>query len=173
MGWRASMVLLSPSPRNGISHGGTCSTASRTGSTGRPASSTSVWSPRCVRSFAAQPPVMPEPTTIASKSCCSVRVRGIAVVAPRQGPVSELAGFPDFRRVVPPDREVLEHGEPVAFGRLVVEALDDRGLLRVGLLEEPLIVELGQTRQEALLLRGGIPVGEHRVDEPIDVCVRR
>src|SRR2546430_1831713 len=42
---------------------------------GRPASSTSVRRPSSVNSFAAQPPVMPEPTTIASKSGGVIRVR--------------------------------------------------------------------------------------------------
>src|ERR1700674_5064563 len=38
---------------------------------GPPASSTSVLSPASASSFAAHPPVMPEPTTMASKSYCA------------------------------------------------------------------------------------------------------
>src|SRR5215207_11028582 len=58
-------------PRKCMSQGWTCSTKSVFGSTGPPASSTSVSSPRSVSSFAAHPPLMPDPTTIASKCVTS------------------------------------------------------------------------------------------------------
>src|SRR5215211_1836151 len=54
-----------------MSHGWTCSTKSVFGSTGPPASRTSVFRPRSVSSFAAHPPLIPDPTTIASKCVTS------------------------------------------------------------------------------------------------------
>src|ERR1039458_2231186 len=66
MGWSLAIALRSPIPRKCIPQGCTCSTRSVAGSVGPPASSTSVRRPRSVSSFAAQPPLMPEPTTMAS-----------------------------------------------------------------------------------------------------------
>src|SRR3954467_4583924 len=60
-------------PRKCICHGWMCSAKSLFGSIGGPASSTIVLSPCSVSSFAAHPPLIPDPTTIASNSrdCCS------------------------------------------------------------------------------------------------------
>src|SRR5581483_6018140 len=130
IGCRAAIARVSPSPRNGISHGGTCSTASRTGSTGRPASSTSVCRPRCVRSFAAQPPVIPDPTTIASNVRRSAGIRGVAIVPPGHRPIPELPCLRGFGRVVSPDCQVLEHPEPMPVSGFAIELFDDGRLLR-------------------------------------------
>src|SRR6516165_7573784 len=85
MGWFASSSLRSPSPRKCICHGWTCSTKSWFGSTGPPASSTRVLSPCSVSSLAAQPPDMPEPTTIASKCVVSRMVDSVGLGARGRG----------------------------------------------------------------------------------------
>src|ERR1019366_7304087 len=126
-------ALRSPYPRKCISYGCTCSTKSATGSVGPPASRTIVFSPRSVSSFAAQPPLIPEPTTIASNFVVSAMGpsgrrlhRRVAVEASGHD-----HGLQDFllhalAREVPVDHETLESRPRARLGRLLVQGLVER-----------------------------------------------
>src|SRR5688500_13294318 len=92
----------------------------------RPRSSTSVFSPRSVSSFAAQPPDMPEPTTMASNVFAVVmsdrpgllfgRERNVALIPAGNTLVSQGSGGADLRVKVTGERVVLQDLEE----RLVV-----------------------------------------------------
>src|SRR5436189_1897875 len=62
----------------------------------RPRSSTSVFKPFSVSSFAAQPPLIPEPTTIASNEFCSMLYLSPEAIAsntrPHYGPLARSSG---------------------------------------------------------------------------------
>src|SRR6478735_1336707 len=81
---------------------------------GRPASSTSVRSPSSVSSFAAHPPVIPDPTTIASYSGAR---RGM--VQPSRAPTGAQPSYRVGRGHAPSVHVVVEsrqHGHLVALG---------------------------------------------------------
>src|SRR5580693_3485528 len=91
----------------------------------RPASSTSVFRPFSVSSFAAHPPVIPEPITIASYvlllaamrvSLCLLlcRHRHAAMLSAGNNFQFELARKTNFRRVVSVQRDALEHYEKIS-----------------------------------------------------------
>src|SRR5688500_16800554 len=84
----------------------------------RPRSSTSVFSPRSVSSFAAQPPDMPEPTTIASNVFAVAmsdrprlllgRERNVALISAGNALVSQGTRGADLRVKVTGERVVLQ-----------------------------------------------------------------
>src|SRR5687767_13670559 len=100
----------------------------------RPASRTSVRSPRSLSSFAAHPPVIPEPTTMASYSFAlgtqpssalfpmpaplAPRNRRVAVIPSGHHVRTQLLRDANARGVVAPHREEFEGREPVLVARL-------------------------------------------------------
>src|ERR1019366_2281119 len=122
----------SPYPRKCISYGCTCSTKSATGSVGPPASSTIVFSPRSVSSLAAQPPLIPEPTTIASNLVVSAigtsgRLHGrVAVEAPGHDDGVQDVLLHTLAREIAVDHESLEPRPRAGDGRLPVHGLVER-----------------------------------------------
>src|SRR5574340_1208603 len=105
----------------------------------RPASSTSVRSPRRVSSQAAMPPVIPAPTTMASYRSGVIALallpsRGHAAIEPAGNHLLVHHAFRDLlRREVSVDREALDRGERVAGAvqrrPAAVESTEQRGAL--------------------------------------------
>src|SRR5256885_12286134 len=78
---------------------------------GGPASSTRVFRPFSVSSFAAHPPEMPEPTTIASYARNASSDRDTAIVSSRNGGSLDQVRGHGFGGEIGEYREVLQHPE--------------------------------------------------------------
>src|SRR5437868_2279757 len=100
---------------------------------GGPASSTRVRRPRSLSSLAAQPPLMPEPTTIASYSTAALD-RDAAIESAGNHLVMNHVLHHDLRGEVAVDRELLQRGEGIlraALGALhPVEGTQQCALIR-------------------------------------------
>src|SRR6266566_7416903 len=159
-----------------------------TGSIGRPASSTMVLSPCSVSSFAAQPPEIPEPTTIASyiMGAMSDRRREghVALIAVEEHLRLEDVLIDDLRSEVAVDRKSFQSPEGETCAGFIfsgaIECREQLGFLRGGKIDEVRRshrrrsrIDIGEACEKSRSFLVTRPLGQNQVDELRNSDARR